>query len=69
MGAIDYKTNIAGVASLFAPTGRSYGKPIGGKALGQDSLSDLQRKPARLPLPGGPAEFLTVRKQPCQKTR
>jgi hypothetical protein len=27
VGAIDYKTNISEVADLFAPTGRSYGKP------------------------------------------
>jgi hypothetical protein len=27
MGAIDFKTNIAGIAGLFAPTGRSYGLP------------------------------------------
>jgi hypothetical protein len=32
MGAIDFKTNLAGVAGCFAPMGRSYGKPTGGKA-------------------------------------
>jgi hypothetical protein len=31
VGAIDFITNIAGVAGLFAPMGRSYGKPISGK--------------------------------------
>jgi hypothetical protein len=32
MGAIDFKTNIAGIAGLFAPMGRSYGKPLDDKA-------------------------------------
>ena len=32
MGAMDCKTYFAATAGLFAPTGRSYGKPIGGKA-------------------------------------
>jgi hypothetical protein len=32
VGAIDFKTNISVVADLFAPTGRSYGKSMGGKS-------------------------------------
>jgi hypothetical protein len=31
IGAIDFKTNICGIADLFPPTGRSCGKPIGGE--------------------------------------
>jgi sulfate adenylyltransferase subunit 2 len=31
MGAIDFKATLAGITGLFAPMGRSYGKPIAGK--------------------------------------
>jgi hypothetical protein len=42
VGAIDFKTNIAGATGLFAPTGRSYyGKQRGGKISRQDSAASL----------------------------
>ena len=56
MGAMDCKTYFAASAGLFAPMGRSYGKPIGGKGAAQAAWNN-RLKTDRIPRPGRRLEW------------